>query len=78
MHCFIPALVQLQGGRVQQVEVRHFERFAGAAKYHLWNRLVAPFFDTLALLWMKKRYIRYEVAEYSPTLVTVSESVEDL
>ena len=64
-HRFIPALVQLQGGRVRQVEVTHFARYAGAAKYHLGNRLVGPFFDTLAFVWMRKRYIRYEVAERS-------------
>lgn len=59
MHRFIPALVQLHGGKVKQIEVRHFPRFAGTAKYHLFNRLVGPFLDTLAFVWMKKRYITY-------------------
>lgn len=74
MHRFLPALVQLQGGRVRQVEVRHFKRFAGTAKYHFWNRLVAPFFDTLAFIWMKKRYIRYQVAERSPVATVAAMS----
>jgi glycosyltransferase involved in cell wall biosynthesis len=63
MHRFLPALIQLQGGRVQQVPVTHFPRFAGTAKYHLFNRLVGPFFDTLAFRWMRSRYIRYGVAD---------------
>jgi len=61
MHRFIPALVQLQGGRVKQLEVSHYPRYAGTSKYHLFNRLVGPFFDTLAFRWMRSRYIRYEV-----------------
>lgn len=63
MHRFIPALIQLQGGKVKQVPVQHFPRFAGTAKYHLWNRLIGPFRDTLAFRWMKKRYIRYNVVK---------------
>lgn len=61
MHRFIPALVQLQGGRVKQIEVAHYPRYAGTSKYHLFNRLVGPFFDTLAFRWMRSRYIRYEI-----------------
>ncbi len=63
MHRFLPALVLLQEGRVKQVPVRHFARTAGVSKYHLWNRLVAPFMDCFAYRWMKKRYINYRVAE---------------
>ena len=63
MHRFLPALILLQNGRVKQVPVRHFPRTAGVSKYHLWNRLVAPFVDCFAYRWMKKRYINYQVAE---------------
>jgi dolichol-phosphate mannosyltransferase len=59
MHRFIPALVQLQGGRVKQLAVNHYPRHAGTSKYHLWNRLIGPFFDTLAFRWIRSRYIRY-------------------
>lgn len=61
MHRFLPALVLLQGGRVRQVPVRHFPRTAGVSKYHLRNRLVAPFVDCFAYRWMKKRYVDYRV-----------------
>ena len=63
MHRFLPALILLQEGRVKQVPVRHFPRVAGTSKYHLWNRLVSPFFDCFVYRWMKKRYINYRVNE---------------
>lgn len=63
MHRFLPALIQLQNGRVKQIPVRHFPRMAGESKYHLWNRLIGPFKDCFAYRWMKKRYINYEIAD---------------
>lgn len=63
MHRFLPALIQLQNGRVKQIPVRHFPRIAGESKYHLWNRLAGPFKDCFAYRWMKKRYINYEIAD---------------
>jgi len=63
MHRFLPALIQLQNGRVKQVPVRHFPRIAGESKYNLKNRLVAPFIDCFAFRWMKNRYINYQIAE---------------
>lgn len=62
MHRFLPALVQMEGGKVKQVPVRHFPRYAGTAKYHLSNRLIGPFIDTFAVIWMKHRYIRYSLS----------------
>ena len=63
MHRFIPALVQHAGGTVMQVPVHHFPRYAGEAKYHLRNRLVGPFVDSLAVAWMKRRLIRYRLID---------------
>ncbi|MBL6447745.1 glycosyltransferase [Fulvivirga sp. 29W222] len=63
MHRFIPALIQLQGGAVKQLEVQHFERYAGTAKYHLFNRLAGPFIDTLVFVWMRKKSIKYKISE---------------
>ncbi|GAA0195342.1 glycosyltransferase [Fulvivirga kasyanovii] len=63
MHRFIPALIQLQGGEVKQLEVQHFERYAGTAKFHLLNRLAGPFIDTLVFVWMRKKNIQYKISE---------------
>jgi len=65
MHRFLPALVQLQGGKVKQIPVQHFPRYAGTAKYHLFNRIKRPFFDTFAFRWMKSRYINYSIKNNS-------------
>ncbi|WP_162426637.1 glycosyltransferase [Pontibacter pudoricolor] len=70
MHRFLPALIQLQGGKVKQVPVQHFERYAGTAKYHLLNRLWGPLNDTFAFRWMRRRYINYTVAERGVHKVT--------
>ncbi|MCK0130785.1 glycosyltransferase [Flavobacteriaceae bacterium F08102] len=63
MHRFIPALIKLQGGRVKQVKVQHFERIAGKSKFNIFNRSLQPLQDTFAYRWMRKRYINYEIAE---------------
>lgn len=63
MHRFLPALVQLHGGKVKQIPISHSPRYAGTSKYHLLNRLIGPFFDTLAFRWMRSRYIRYKIAD---------------
>jgi glycosyltransferase involved in cell wall biosynthesis len=61
LHRFLPAMIQLQNGKVKQVPVQHFPRIAGEAKFGVMNRLVGPLMDCFAYLWMKKKYINYEV-----------------
>ena len=56
MHRFIPALVQMQGGKCMEVPVHHHPRAAGKAKYNLANRLWGPFVDCFAFRWMRSRY----------------------
>ena len=65
MHRFIPALIQLEGGRIRQVPVRHFERRAGRSKFNLFNRSYQPILDLFAYRWMKARYIRYTIIDSS-------------
>ena len=62
LHRFLPAMILLQEGRIKQVPVRHYPRIAGKAKFHVLNRLVGPFIDCFAFLWMKSNYINYKVA----------------
>lgn len=61
LHRFLPAMILLQNGKILQVPVQHFPRIAGTAKYGVWNRLLGPLMDCFAYLWMKKKYINYEV-----------------
>lgn len=63
LHRFLPAMILLQEGKITQIPVRHFPRIAGKAKFGLWNRLLGPLTDCFAYLWMKRKYINYEIAE---------------
>jgi len=63
LHRFLPAMILLQDGKIKQVPVQHFPRIAGQAKYGLWNRLLGPLTDCFAYLWMKKKYINYDIAK---------------
>jgi glycosyltransferase involved in cell wall biosynthesis len=57
MHRFYPTLAGLAGFRVTVVPVRHHHRLHGKSKYGIWNRLLRPLSDCLAVWWMKRRYI---------------------
>ncbi|MBR5736582.1 MAG: glycosyltransferase family 2 protein [Bacteroidales bacterium] len=65
MHRFLPALTQMAGGKVKQVEVRHYPRIAGHSKYHLFNRILGPLGDCFGYRWMSKRYINYRIKDDS-------------
>lgn len=63
LHRFLPAMILLQNEAVIQIPVRHYPRIAGQAKFGLWNRLLGPLVDCFAYLWMKKKYINYQIKE---------------
>lgn len=66
MHRFLPTLVKIEGGSVVQVPVGHRPRVAGRSKYGVWNRVFRSFADLLAVRWMKKRHLGYEVVRHDP------------
>ena len=61
MHRFLPTLLRMEGARVLEVEVNHRARVHGLSKYNLWNRLIGPLMDLLAVRWMKNRRVLYRV-----------------
>jgi len=63
MHRFLPTLAGIEGYTVTQVPVGHHPRFAGKAKYGLWNRAFKVMTDLLAVRWMKMRHLKYEIEE---------------
>lgn len=63
MHRFFPSLLEMQGAHFVEVEVNHRPRTLGKSKYHLWNRLTGPLDDLMAVRWMKKRNLNYEIEE---------------
>lgn len=64
MHRFFPTLVKLEGGTVKEIPVNHRPRRHGTAKYNIRNRILRSFLDLLAVCWMKRRYLRYEIEEH--------------
>ncbi|WP_136066673.1 glycosyltransferase [Modicisalibacter radicis] len=55
MHRFLPALIQMQGGRCVSVPVNHRSRGAGRSHYGLNNRLWAGLVDMAGVMWLRKR-----------------------
>jgi len=66
MHRFLPTLLRIEGHRVVQIPVAHRPRRAGRSKYGVGNRAVRAFVDLLAVRWMKKRRLGYEVVRHDP------------
>ena len=63
MHRFFPTLIKMEGGRVIEVKVNHRQRQYGSSKYNIQNRILRSFIDLLAVRWMKKRRLNYEIEE---------------
>jgi len=63
LHRFLPTLLRMEGFRVRELPVGHRPRVHGRSKYGISNRLVPSFLDLLAVRWMKKRSLRYEVRD---------------
>jgi glycosyltransferase involved in cell wall biosynthesis len=59
-HRFLPALVQMNGGRVHQTPVNHYPRIAGEAKYHLHNRLIGPLVGLFVVSWLQRHAVHYQ------------------
>jgi len=66
MHRFLPTLLRIEGHSVIQLPVNHRPRRRGASKYGVWNRAFRALADLLAVRWMKKRRLDYEVVRDEP------------
>lgn len=63
MHRFFPTLAKMKGYKVTEVPVDHYPRKHGQSKYGISNRMWRGLLDTLAVRWMKKRKISYQIKE---------------
>lgn len=61
MHRFFPTLVKMHGFKVTEAKVDHYPRRHGESKYNIRNRLCSSFLDLLAIRWMKKRRLNYQI-----------------
>ena len=64
-HRFVPTLLRMRGYRVLEVPVNHRPRRYGRSKYGIANRVVVALVDLLVVRWMKRRILRYAIAEDS-------------
>lgn len=63
MHRFLPTLLKMEGAKVVEVKVNHNPRKFGKSKYNVMNRLFSGLYDVLAVRWMQKRKLNYEITE---------------
>lgn len=63
LHRFLPAMILLQGGTVKQIPIQHFPRFSGTSKFGIRNRFFGPLTDCFAYLWMRRKYINYNLSK---------------
>jgi glycosyltransferase involved in cell wall biosynthesis len=63
MHRFLSTLVKMGGYRIIEVPVSHHPRRFGKSNYNIRNRMVRSFIDLLAVRWMKRRTIHYDIEE---------------
>jgi glycosyltransferase involved in cell wall biosynthesis len=66
MHRFLPALFVIEGFRVKEVDVNHRERSKGQTKYNFFNRSFNTVADMLAVRWMYKRRLQYQIDKELP------------
>jgi dolichol-phosphate mannosyltransferase len=63
MHRFLPTLVRMNGRKVVEMPVNHRPRRFGVSKYGAMNRAARGLVDCLAVRWMTKRALKYNVHE---------------
>jgi len=61
MHRFFPVLILINGGTFREVKISHARRITGQSKYSTFDRAFPAFIDLLAVMWMKKRALKYKI-----------------
>ncbi|WP_347987209.1 glycosyltransferase family 2 protein [Methylomonas sp. AM2-LC] len=56
MHRFLPALMQMAGGQVVSVKVKHRTRKFGISNYGTLDRMFIGIVDLLGVIWLKSRH----------------------
>lgn len=66
LHRFLPALFRIEGFRCAQAPVNHRPRTKGTSKYSIFNRGFSTVSDLLAVMWMRKRRLKYAIEQQIP------------
>lgn len=56
MHRFLPALIQMQGGKIIEITISHYPRVSGKSKFGIRNRLRAGIQATTTFIRIRKNY----------------------
>lgn len=62
-HRFFAYLVKERGFSIKEVEVSHQRRKYGTSKYKILKRAKEGLWDIFGILWLKKRFINYEISK---------------
>jgi len=63
LHRFFPVLLMMDGYRITEVEVAHRARKYGTSKFNIRNRVFRALGDCLAVRWMMRRRMTWEISE---------------
>jgi glycosyltransferase involved in cell wall biosynthesis len=66
MHRFLPTLLRMEGYRVGEHPVHHRPRRHGRSKYGVLDRAARASADLMAIRWMRRRKLSYEVTRSEP------------
>ncbi len=62
-HRFLPTLMRMIGANVIEIPVNHRPRYAGKAKYGMWNRVFSATYDLFGVRWLKNRKLDYDILD---------------
>ena len=71
MHRFFPTLVKMHGYTVAEIPVNHRPRTRGKTHYNNFNRFLRPMADLLAVRWLQKRTLRYQLQKETAAAVRI-------
>lgn len=76
LHRFLPVLVQMEGFQVREIRVAHRARTGGKSHYGIFNRMLGPLIDMLAIRWMQSRCRKWRATELSNRNISGDLAVE--
>ncbi len=65
MHRFFAPVAEAMGFKIKQIPVQHESRRFGKSKYGLWNRLLGPLWDLIAVRWLLTNKIHFKIRSQS-------------
>lgn len=68
LHRFLPALLEVQGARITEIDVRHRPRLHGHSKYTISDRLWRGIYDLFGVRWLRHRFVDLSRVEEVPVL----------